>query len=226
VRAHLLAFRTFFVSVIGHWSAYITGGAAAALVFLYEHLAGRNVSLKTLAAFVGTFLLVSFYQTWRDEHRQVEVERLRLEQLEERVRARLTVVLDDCCMSSSAVCVGVANLSLTSVHDVRVYVDHVGTGFKGVALSWANVEWDQPLTIHPASGEQHHHTRSLVSGGLVGDGVPMFLLWFARGNHRIEPGIHHLTLHLEGEDITATTASVEIVCGPGTTVKARMLSPG
>jgi len=60
----------FVVAVVSHWQGYITGGVVAALVGVFERLTEWRMSKKAYAVvFLGVFLLVSFFLTWRDQYR-------------------------------------------------------------------------------------------------------------------------------------------------------------
>jgi hypothetical protein len=68
-------FRTvwdFVRGVVRRVSAYITGGIIAAAVAVYEHMRGQNVASWPFLYGVAAFLVVAFYQTWRDEHHRAE----------------------------------------------------------------------------------------------------------------------------------------------------------
>ena len=59
----------FVVAVVSHWQSYITGGIATALVVVVERLSDWRMSRKWFAViFLGVFLLVSFFLTWRDQY--------------------------------------------------------------------------------------------------------------------------------------------------------------
>jgi hypothetical protein len=60
---------TFIVAVISHWQGYATGGVITGLIGVGERLSGKQLSKKAYAAiFLGVFLLVSFFLTWRGEY--------------------------------------------------------------------------------------------------------------------------------------------------------------
>lgn len=58
----------FVVAVMSYLTAYITGGIVMAVLFLYERFVNREVSLGFIYWGLVTFLLVSFFMAWRDEH--------------------------------------------------------------------------------------------------------------------------------------------------------------
>jgi hypothetical protein len=61
---------TFVVAVVSQWQSYVTGGIATALVVVIERLTDWRLSKKWFAViFLGVFLLVSFFLTWRDQYR-------------------------------------------------------------------------------------------------------------------------------------------------------------
>jgi hypothetical protein len=60
---------TFVVAVVSHWQGYATGGVITGLIAVIERLSGKQLSKKAYAAiFLGGFLLVSFFLTWRGEY--------------------------------------------------------------------------------------------------------------------------------------------------------------
>src|ERR1700734_968784 len=53
----------FLIAVVSHWQSYITGG-------VFERLTDWRMSKKSYAVvFLGVFLFVSFYLTWREQYR-------------------------------------------------------------------------------------------------------------------------------------------------------------
>jgi hypothetical protein len=59
----------FLVAVVSHWQSYVTGGSVTGLIAVVERLSDWKMPKWAYATtFLGVFLLVSFFLTWRDEH--------------------------------------------------------------------------------------------------------------------------------------------------------------
>lgn len=56
-------------AVINHWQAFLTGGIVTAGIGIYEHKRNRNLSWQSYVVLISAFLLISFFEAWRDEHR-------------------------------------------------------------------------------------------------------------------------------------------------------------
>lgn len=66
-------FLVFCIAVVSHWQGYITGGAVTALVAVVERLSDWKMSKRAYATvFLGVFLFVSFFLTWRDEYKNAQ----------------------------------------------------------------------------------------------------------------------------------------------------------
>lgn len=63
----------FFLNVIAHWQALLTGGLLALAILIYEHRNGKNVSWRFLLSLMGMALFVSCFLAWHDEHHNSEV---------------------------------------------------------------------------------------------------------------------------------------------------------
>jgi hypothetical protein len=60
---------TFIVAVVSHWQSYVTGGAVAGLIAVMERLSNWKMPKWAYATvFLGVFLLVSFFLTWREQY--------------------------------------------------------------------------------------------------------------------------------------------------------------
>jgi hypothetical protein len=73
---------TFFMSVITHWQAYVTGGAVVALVTLYERLSGNEISPRVVVYGFIAFLVVAFFMAWRDVRNEANVYKQNLDDLQ------------------------------------------------------------------------------------------------------------------------------------------------
>jgi Na+/melibiose symporter-like transporter len=58
----------FIYSTLSHWQALVSGGVITALIAVFERLSGYHLKKKTyMGLFVGVFLLVAFFMSWREE---------------------------------------------------------------------------------------------------------------------------------------------------------------
>jgi hypothetical protein len=74
----------FIVAVVGHWQAYLTGGVAMMIVGFVERLTKWRMTKRGyVGVFVVPFLLVSFFEVWRDEHAALSKTRKSLAQLQQ-----------------------------------------------------------------------------------------------------------------------------------------------
>lgn len=63
----------FAITILSYWQAYLTGGFITGVIGLVERLSHYRLTRRGyVGVFVVSFLLVSFFSAWRDEHRSVE----------------------------------------------------------------------------------------------------------------------------------------------------------
>lgn len=58
----------FFLAVLMHWQAYMTGGIIIAVMTAYGWLTKKEVSRRTAIVAIIAFVIVAFFMSWRDEY--------------------------------------------------------------------------------------------------------------------------------------------------------------
>ena len=56
-------------AVLTYWQAYVTAGLLVAIIAAIEHWGGLQIPRRAYIAGAITFLVVSCFMAWRDEHR-------------------------------------------------------------------------------------------------------------------------------------------------------------
>jgi hypothetical protein len=81
----------FLRAVVSHWQGLVTGGIITALVSLIERLTPWRLSTRAFVGlFLGGYLIVAFFGTWRDQYRTA----LRVPALEQQLKDNEKTILD------------------------------------------------------------------------------------------------------------------------------------
>jgi hypothetical protein len=101
--------------------------------------------------------------------------------------------------------VGVANPSVESVEDSRMYITIPQLQIYDRVLNWAGTARDEGWAIHPPPRSRHAHTAPFLS---VGDDGRSYIQ-ASYGNQIVDPGDYVAELCVRGRHTAATTAQIE-----------------
>lgn len=230
---HRETIRLLLKAMVNVWS--VVGTVLGALIVILGGILGPQPGTR----FAGVVDAVNPYRLWVAIplffvglyiafHKAVDVERAGTEKLESRINelqrlleSRLKVVIERCCYTPVAAWIGVGNPSMKTVENALVYVSVSSLDVSDRLVQWAGMQPDQAIPIHHAPlPTHHHHTVPLVS---VGDAPGQFFLHFAYGNKMLGPGRYEANVCVKGQDATAATARLEIVCALPRSLTVRLV---